>query len=37
VDSRSGSGGVGFAAYLAALKKEEGADLEENYIYMTDI
>ncbi len=37
VDSRSGSGGVGLAAYLAALKKEEGADLEENFVYMTDI
>ena len=37
VDSRSGSGGVGLAAYLASLKKEEGADLEENYHYMTDV
>ena len=37
VDSRSGSGGVGLAAYLAALKKEEGADLAENFSYMTDI
>ena len=37
VDSRSGSGGVGLAAYLAALKKEEGADLEETFAYMQNI
>ncbi|MBQ8498029.1 MAG: DegV family protein [Clostridia bacterium] len=36
-DSRSGSGGVGLAAYLAALKREEGADLEETFAYMQNI
>ena len=37
LDSRSGSGGVGLIAYLAAQKREEGADLEEVHTYMTDI
>lgn len=37
VDTRSGCGGIGLAIYLAALKKEEGADLETNYAYISDI
>jgi len=37
VDSRSGCGGEGLTAYLAALKKEEGADIEENYAYLCEI
>ncbi len=37
LDSRSGSGGVGLVAYLAALKQAEGADLEEVYGYMSDL
>ena len=37
VDSRSGCGGIGLVAYLAALKKEEGADIEENYAYLREI
>ena len=37
VDSRSGSGGVGLLAYLASLKKEEGASLEENYAYLCSL
>ena len=37
VDSRSGCGGEGLAVYLAALKKDEGADIEENYAYLCDI
>ena len=37
VDSRSGCGGEGLLAYHAALKREEGADIEENYAYLRDI
>ncbi len=37
VDSHSGCGGEGLLAYHAALKKEEGADIEENYAYLRDI
>ena len=37
VDSHSGCGGEGLLAYHAALKKEEGADVEENYAYLRDI
>ena len=37
VDSRSGCGGIGLAVYLAALKREEGADLEATYAYVSDI
>ncbi len=37
VDSRSGCGGIGLAVYLAALKKEEGADIETNHAYISDI
>lgn len=37
VDSRSGCGGMGLAVYLAALKREEGADLETVYAYISDI
>lgn len=37
VDSRSGCGGEGLAVYLAALKKEEGADIEENYAYLLEM
>ncbi len=37
IDTKSGSSGEGLAAYLAAIKKEEGATLEENYEYMSDI
>lgn len=37
VDSHSGCGGEGLLAYHAALKKEEGADIEENYAYLLDI
>ena len=37
VDSRSGCGGIGLAVYLAALKREEGADLETNHAYIADI
>lgn len=37
VDSRSGCGGIGLAVYLAALKREEGADLETAYAYISDI
>ena len=37
VDSRSGCGGEGLEAYLAALKKEEGANVEENYAYLCEI
>ncbi len=37
VDSRSGCGGEGLAVYLAALQKEEGADIEENYAYLCGI
>ena len=34
VDTHSGCGGQGLAVYLGALKKEEGADIEENYAYL---
>ena len=34
VDSRSGCGGEGLLVYLAAMKKEEGAGLEEIYEYL---
>jgi DegV family protein with EDD domain len=37
VDSRSGCGGIGLAVYLAALKREEGADTETAYAYISDI
>ena len=37
VDSRSGCGGIGLAVYLAALKKEEGADVETAYAYISDV
>ena len=37
VDTHSGCGGIGLAVYLAALKREEGADLETNYAYISDI
>ena len=37
MDSRSGCGGIGLAVYLAALKREEGADLETTYAYISDI
>ena len=37
IDSRSGCGGIGLMAYLAALKKDEGADIEENYAYLRDL
>ena len=37
VDSRSGCGGIGLALYLAALKKEEGADIEANHAYISDV
>ena len=37
VNSRSGCGGMGLAVYLAALKKEEGADIETNLVYVSDI
>ncbi len=37
VDSRSGCGGEGLLAYLASLKKEEGADVEENYAYLREL
>ncbi len=37
IDSRSGCGGVGLVAYLAALKKDEGADIEENCAYLREI
>ena len=37
VDSRSGCGGIGLAIYLAALKREEGADLDTAYAYISDI
>ena len=37
VDSRSGCGGEGLLVYHAALKREEGADIEENYAYLLDI
>lgn len=37
LDSHSGCGGEGLLAYHAALKKEEGADIEENYAYLRDI
>ena len=37
VDSRSGCGGEGLLVYHAALKREEGADVEENYAYLLDI
>jgi len=36
-DSRSGCGGEGLVAYLAALKKEAGADFEENCEYLRGI
>ena len=34
VDTHSGCGGEGLIVYLAALKREEGADVEENYSYL---
>ena len=37
VDSRSGCGGEGLLAYMASLKKEEGADIEENYVYLREL
>lgn len=37
VDSHSGCGGIGLAVYLAALKKEEGTDIETNHTYISDI
>ena len=37
MDTRSGCGGIGLALYLSALKREEGADLETNYAYISDI
>ena len=37
VDSRSGCGGIGLAVYLAAQKRAEGADIEANYAYISDI
>lgn len=37
VDSRSGCGGEGLLAYLASLRKEEGADIEENYAYLREL
>ena len=37
VDSRSGCGGEGLVAYLAACKKEQGADIDENYAYLSGI
>lgn len=37
IDTKSGSGGIALAVYLAALKREEGADLDETFTYMTDI
>ncbi len=37
VDSRSGCGGIGLAVYLAALKREEGADIDSNFAYISDI
>lgn len=37
VNSRSGCGGEGLLVYLAALKRDEGADIEENYAYLTEL
>ena len=37
INSRSGCGGEGLLAYLASLKKEEGADIEENYAYLREL
>ena len=37
IDSHSGCGGEGLLAHLAFLKKEEGADIEENYAYLRDL
>ena len=37
IDSRSGCGGIGLVAYLAALKKDEGADIEEKYAYLREL
>lgn len=37
LDSRSGSGGVGLIAYLAAQKQAEGTDVNEVYEYMSGI
>ena len=36
-DTHSGCGGIGLVVYLAALKREEGADLETNFAYTSDI
>ena len=37
VNTRSGCGGEGLVAYHAALKREEGADVEENYAYLCEV